>query len=254
MRFDDLDRRMRVYETAHDLSVLPGIYVVARLDGRSFTRLTGEICQFAKRYDARFRDHMVATTEHLMACGFRVLYGYTQSDEISLLLHRDEDAFGRKERKLNSILAGEASAKLALTLGRVCAFDCRVCQLPSEEVVVDYFRWRQEDAARNALNAHCFWLLRRQGQNEAEATRALLGQSVRAKHELLFANGLNFTRLPTWERRGVGVYWERYEQPGFNPVTGAPTVALRARLKADPDLPMRAAYEAFVRDLLARGA
>ena len=40
MRFDDLDRTMRVLETAHDLCVLPGLYVVARLDGRGFTRLT----------------------------------------------------------------------------------------------------------------------------------------------------------------------------------------------------------------------
>src|SRR5689334_7140757 len=109
MQFDDLDRRMRVYETAHDHCVLPGIYIVARLDGRSFTRLTGEICAFEKPFDEGFRDHMVAVARHLMACGFKVVYGYTQSDEISLLLHRTEDLFRRKERKLNSILAGEAS-------------------------------------------------------------------------------------------------------------------------------------------------
>jgi len=36
---------------------------------------------------------MVTTVEHLMQCGFRVIYGYTQSDEISLLFHRDETAF-----------------------------------------------------------------------------------------------------------------------------------------------------------------
>ena len=42
---------------------------------------------------------MVATVQHLMGCGFAVLYGYTQSDEISLLLRRDESLFGRKLRK-----------------------------------------------------------------------------------------------------------------------------------------------------------
>ena len=36
MKFDDLDDRMRVFETAHDLCVLPGLYMVARLDGRGF--------------------------------------------------------------------------------------------------------------------------------------------------------------------------------------------------------------------------
>ena len=39
MKFDELDQRMRVYETAHDLCVLPGLWIVARLDGRNFTRL-----------------------------------------------------------------------------------------------------------------------------------------------------------------------------------------------------------------------
>jgi len=46
MKFDDLDQKMRVFETAHDLCVLPGLHVVARLDGRGFTRLTKEVHQF----------------------------------------------------------------------------------------------------------------------------------------------------------------------------------------------------------------
>jgi tRNA(His) guanylyltransferase len=251
MRFDLLDRRLRVYETAHDHCVLPGLYIVTRLDGRTFSRLTADL-GLAKPFDTRFRDHMVATTRHLMQCGLRIVYGYTQSDELSLLLHRDEDAFGRKERKLNSILAGEASAALALALGRPCAFDCRVAQLPSIEVVVDYFRWRQEDAHRNALNGHCYWLLRAQGRTEREAHDFLLGKSTRAKHELLFASGLNYNDLPAWQKRGVGVYWERYEQPGYNPQTQTATVTTRTRLTTDLDLPMRARYDAFLRDLLTR--
>jgi tRNA(His) guanylyltransferase len=252
MQFDDLDRKLRVFETAHDHCVLPGIYIVARLDGRSFTRLTGELCQFDKPFDVRFRDHMIAVTEHVMTCGFRVVYGYTQSDESSLLLHRAEDLFGRKERKLNSILAGEASATLALALGRPCSFDCRVCQLPTAEDVGDYFRWRQEDAHRNALNGHCYWLLRAQGQTEAQATHRLLGLSTAAKHELLFAHGTNFNDLPTWQKRGVGLYWETYDKPGRNPLTGQAVVATRTRLKHDLDLPMRADYDAFLHDLVAR--
>jgi tRNA(His) 5'-end guanylyltransferase len=73
MTFDELDKRMRIFETAADLCVLPGIFMVARLDGRSFTRLTKEVCQFEAPFDVRFRDLMVATTESLMSCGFRVL-------------------------------------------------------------------------------------------------------------------------------------------------------------------------------------
>ena len=105
MKFDDLDAQMRVYETAHDLCVLPGIYMVARLDGRSFTRLTKEVHQFDAPYDVRFRDYMLQTAEHLMNnSGFNFTYCYTQSDEISLLFDLAENSFHRKLRKLQSIL------------------------------------------------------------------------------------------------------------------------------------------------------
>src|SRR5688572_28303391 len=134
MKFDDLDKKMRAFETAHDTFVVPEVFIVARIDGRGFTRLTKEVHKFEAPYDERFRDHMIATTEHLMNCGFRVIYGYTQSDEISLLLHRDETLFDRKVRKLTSVLAGEASARFTLALGAIACFDCRLCELPNERL------------------------------------------------------------------------------------------------------------------------
>src|SRR3954453_20754489 len=115
MKFDDLDDRMRVFETAHDLCVLPGMYMVARLDGRSFTRLTKDVHQFEAPFDPRFRDLMLDTAEALMT-EFNAIFGYTQSDEISLLFPLGCDLFNRKLRKLNSVLAGYASAKFTLGL------------------------------------------------------------------------------------------------------------------------------------------
>ncbi len=246
MKFDELDAKMRVFETAHDLCVLPGIHIVARIDGRSFTRLTKERHSFESPFDIRVRDMMVATTEHLMNCGFRVIYGYTQSDEISLLFHLDEASFGRKTRKFNSILAGEASAKFSLLLGDLAAFDSRICELPSIELVRDYFRWRNEDASRNALNAHCYWSLRREGMDQEQATNHLLRLSVSAKNELLFQRGVNFNDVPTWQKRGTGLYWETYEKPSLNPHTGASVTAERRRLKIDFELPMKDEYSALV--------
>lgn len=111
MKFDELDSRMRVFETAHDYCVLPGLYIVARLDGRGFTRLTKQVHEFEAPFDERFRDMMLATVEYLMNIGIDITYAYTQSDEISLLFAYEEKTFNRKLRKLNSILAGEASAK-----------------------------------------------------------------------------------------------------------------------------------------------
>ncbi len=242
MKFDDLDRVMRSYERSIDQCILPDMYLVARLDGRNFSRLTKEICDFEAPFDIRFRDMMIETVKHLMTCGFRVVYGYTESDEISLLFHREEQTFGRKVRKFDSILAGEASAALSVQLGRVAAMDCRVVPLPNTERVKDYFLWRQEDACRNALNAHCYWLLRREGQSVAAATAQLEGHSTAYKNELLFSRGINFDKLPAWQKRGVGVYFADREKTGFNPKTGQPTLTTRTELVVDTELQLGAAY------------
>jgi tRNA(His) 5'-end guanylyltransferase len=224
--------------------------MVARLDGRSFTRLTKEVHAFVAPYDERFRDYMIATVTHLMQGGFRVLYGYTQSDEISLLFHPEETAFNRKIRKYISILAGEASAKFSLLLGDLAVFDGRLSQLPKVEDVVDYFRWRNEDAHRNALNAHCYWLLRQQGKTVAEATATLRGMSIAAKNELLFQAGINFNDLPLWQKRGIGLWWETYEKPAQNPLTGEEVLARRRQLKVELELPMKNRYGEFILNLV----
>ena len=133
------------------------------------------------------------SSTHPMTCAFRVVYGYTQSDEISLLLHPREEAFGRKLRKLLSIVAGGASGKLSLLLDGLACFDCRISQLPNAELVVDYFRSWAEDTHRNALNAHCQWTLIQQGHDSRQAAAMLAGMSVARKNELLFATASTTT-------------------------------------------------------------
>ena len=250
MNFDDLDAKMRVYEQSLDQMLLPELYLVARLDGNRFTRLTKEICSFEAPFDTLFRDMMIETVKSLMTYGFRVIYGFTESDEISLLFHPDEDTFGRKVRKYNSLLAGVASAAFSMQLGQQAIFDCRMVPLPTIERVQDYFLWRQEDAHRNSLNAHCYWMLRKQGKSVAEATKLLEGQSVSYKNELLFQNGINFDKLPCWQKRGIGVYWEPVEKQGFNPKTGRTETALRRALKVDLELPLREEYAKFITTFL----
>jgi tRNA(His) guanylyltransferase len=254
VKFDDLDAKMRVFETNGDHCVLPGVHIVARLDGRGFTKLTKERERFEAPFDERFRDHMAATVEHLMNCGFRVVFGYTQSDEMSLLFHPEDGSFGRKTRKINSVLAGEASAAFSLRLGSIGCFDCRVCELPRQQDVRDYFRWRQEDAGRNALGAHCYWLLRKRGMGQGEATSRLLGLSTSENNELLFAAGINFDELPAWQKRGTGFYFETYERVGTNPVTGESHAAQRRRLRREAELPRGADYDALIATFLDDGS
>lgn len=250
MKFDELDKKMRVYETVNDVCVLPGIYMVARIDGRHFHTLTKETGRFEAPFDEKFRDMMIETVRHLMNCGFQVLYGYTQSDEISLLFSINENAFGRKLRKFDSILAAEASAKFSLLLGDVASFDCRISQLPTRENVRDYFRWRNEDANRNALNAYCYWLLRKEGKSGNEATKEIEGKSTAEKNEFLFAKGINFNDVPAWQKRGIGFYWDLEEKVGFNPITKQKVRTTRRILKTDMNLPMKEKYSNFVMELV----
>lgn len=252
MKFDDLDTKMRCYEQSIDQHVLPDMYLVARLDGRSFSRLTKEICDFEAPFDERFRDMMVSTVKALMDCGFRVVYGFTESDEISLLFHTDEDTFGRKVRKFNSILAGTASAAFSLQLGQVVALDCRLVPLPNLERVRDYFLWRQEDAHRNALNAHCYWMLRKEGMSVKDATEMLEGKSVSFKNELLFSRGINFDKLPSWQKRGIGVYWGDVEKTGYNPITKQEVKTVRKTLAVNYELPLGEEYANYVVSFLTQ--
>jgi tRNA(His) guanylyltransferase len=250
MKFDELDAKMRVFETAHDICVLPTVYMVARLDGRSFTRLTKEVHQFEAPFDERMRDIMVETTKHLMNCGFDVVFGYTQSDEISLLFSPDITTFDRKLRKFNSVLSGEASAKFSLLLGDMACFDCRICELPTVNLVCDYFRWRNEDAHRNSLNSWCYWTLRKEEKSVKQATNTLEKMSVGEKNELLFQRGINFNDLPLWQKRGTGIYWETYEKEAINKLTGEKVLATRRRVKVDYELPMRDDYSSFIASFL----
>lgn len=250
MNFDELDKKMRIYEQSIDQHILPDLYLVARLDGRSFSRLTKEICDFEAPFDVRFRDMMVNTVKELMDCGFRIVYGFTESDEISLLFHKDENAFGRKVRKFNSILAGQASAAFSLQLGQVIAMDCRLIPLPNIERVQDYFLWRQEDAHRNALNAHCYWMLRKEGMGAREATAQLEGKSIAYKNELLFSRGINFDKLPAWQKRGIGVFWADVEKVGFNPITKQEVLTTRRGLTVAYDLPLGQQYGDMIASFL----
>lgn len=250
MKFDELDKKLRIYETAHDFCVPPNIYMVARIDGRGFTRLTKETHSFRRPFDEKFRDLMIETVKHLMNCGFKVIYGFTESDEISLLFDFNEDTFARKLRKYNSILAAEASAKFSMLLGDIGAFDCRISQLPRQQDVIDYFRWRNEDAHRNALNAYCYWLLRDKGNTSIQATKEIEGKSTSFKNELLFENRINFNDLPKWQKRGVGLYWSSFGKEGWNPTKEEKVVVKRREIKVDLEIPMGDHYDQFILEIL----
>ena len=105
-----------------------------------------------------------------------------------------------------------------------------------------------------ALNAHCYWLLRKQGSSVAEATSRVKGLRPAAKHDLLFGQGINYNHLPAWQKRGVGLHWEEYAKPGVNPLSQQPVESSRRRLTTNWELPLGEAYGEFVRSLLPPAA
>lgn len=241
MHVDDLAARMRAHETAGDRCVAAGMYMVARLDGRGFSRLASRP-EVDPPLDPRVRDVMIATADHLMRCGFEIAYAYTQSDEISLLFRRDDGARAPTLRRVLSVLVGEASAKATLLLGELASFDCRISEIARADEVVDHFRWRQAEATREALAAHARFALRAAGASAAEAADQLEGLGLDEQEALRGRLGVDFDRLPGWQRYGAGLHWVQLDTDATR------TPALLRRLRVELELPHGERYAAFVRD------
>ena len=247
MGSDTFDKRMRLSECFHALRCLPGAWVVLRLDGRGFTRFT-EREGFEKPFDIRFQQLMRHTAQTVLQ-ELHGIYAYTESDEISVLFRPEWDLFDREVEKLVSISASIASTTFSLEHQGRAYFDSRIWLGTNKEQVIDYFRWRQEDAARCALNGWCYWTLRKEGKSPGAATAEMQGRSIAFKNELLFQRGINFNDLPLWQRRGTGIYWETYDKRGYDPRQQKEVLAKRRRIAIAGDLPMKEAYGEFIRSL-----
>lgn len=250
MNIDELDNKMISFETCHDLSVLPGMYIVARLDGRNFTKLTKETFSYEVPFDERFRDYMIETTKHLINCGFKVVYGYTQSDEISLMLHKDENSYDRKLVRIASVLSAEASAKLSNLVGAIATFDCKISELPSSEYLIDYFTWRMADAQISTLNEYCYWTLRKEGKTHDDVRTHMLFLSVADKNDLLIRRNIRFNEIPLWQRRGVGMYPEKYSKDYIVKSHVEPVFNVKRRIIEEFKLPFNDEYNEFIKRLV----
>ena len=249
MKFEEIEALMRRNESLLEQYILPENFMIVRLDGRGFTKLTKEKLSLEKPFDQKFSQVMIDTTKHLFSIGFKVIYGYTQSDEISLLIHKDDNTFNRKIRKINSVLAGEASAFFSLQFQEICVFDCRTIAIPNREMLLDYFCWRQEDSHRNSLSAYCYWTLRKNGFNAKQTTETIEKMSQSDKNELLFQYGINYNNLPSWQKRGVGVLNKEIKKQGFNPFIKESVVYLRNELFVENELATRESYRTFLKEI-----
>jgi len=248
MNNDQFESKMRSLEYFHNLRLLPETYTVIRVDGRSFSNFTYN-SKFDKPFDLTFHSWMIETTKALIT-DLDGLYAFTESDEISILFPLNWNLFDRSVEKLVSISASIASSNFTHLSGSIVSFDSRLISLANKSQVIDYFLWRQADAARCALNGYSYWTLRNLGHSARKATSILDKQTREFKNKLLFSNGINFNDVPSWQRRGTGIYWETYDKTGYNPITQEEVLTTRRRLKVDEDLPMKEDYGKFLESLI----
>ena len=95
MKADDLEAKMRAGECYHSLRVPPGAFIVIRVDGRLFSRLTERLVE--KPFDRTFHEWMIKAAEGLLTT-LQAVYAYTESDEISVLLPRETSCSTERSR------------------------------------------------------------------------------------------------------------------------------------------------------------
>ncbi len=241
-----LASRFREREAMYNVCLPASQWIVLRLDGRHFSALTERY--FVKPFDPAFHALMEETARILLV-ELQGIYVYTGSDEISIVCAPDWDLFDRRAEKLVSLSASIAGVAFSLAGALSGQFDSRVLSFPALEDVCDYFLWRQLDVERCALQTLCYWTLRKAGMSAKKATTALTSAGHTEQLALLSARATTFTA--SWQQTGVGLFWERYEKTGYNPISQQHVQAVRSRVAVEQELLRGAAYTSWVRGILS---
>ncbi|KAF7317260.1 Histidine tRNA guanylyltransferase [Mycena chlorophos] len=192
--------------------LLPGTFIVVRLDGQSFHRFS-EVHAFAKPNDERALRLLDHAATDLMDQFSDIVLAFGESDEYSFLLRKSASLFNRREAKILSTLTSHFTASVVFRwstyfgntpLQYPPTFDGRIILYPSIREVRDYFSWRQADTHVNNLYNTVFWALVQQGgQSTSEAHATLKGTQSKDKHELLFSRfNINYNSIDARFRKG----------------------------------------------------
>ena len=204
MRESSLGNRMKEYERASEVRLTRRLPMIVRLDGRAFhswTKKSGCV----RPFDHDLMAMMAGLAKYLCEEIGGAVLGYTQSDEVSILVRDDQtiDAqawFDKRLQKVVSLAAALATywfnANNAFGRKFPAFFDARAFNLPEGEVR-NYFVWRQEDATTNSLSMLAQSLY---------AHGELQGKKWSDLQEMCWKKGRNWNDLETAEKRGVCVY------------------------------------------------
>lgn len=225
---------MKEYEVYKDLKVPINSKIILRLDGRSFHSLAKNL-NLKKPYDEDFARLMVKVSQDLFN-EFAPVFIYTFSDEISILL--DNIPFNGRIEKINSVIASFAASSFTYNLGikKPISFDSRVIPIISEDIP-KYFKWRQDEAWRNCVNAYGIYTLKSKYSSKI-ANEKIKGLKSSDIHELLFKEGINLNNVENWQKRGIAIYKQNKEIVGYNKKEGKNQTSYRSFLFTDLEIPI----------------
>jgi tRNA(His) guanylyltransferase len=212
--FDELGDRMKGYEEISGCNqrFLPMCPIIVRLDGKAFHSFTKGL---AKPYDVRLSSLMGSIAGSLVAFTDAVI-GYTQSDEITLIMHYDDYKsqvmFNGRRDKLNSVLASYASVifnkdlQMAISekANKVVLFDCRSFSVPNQTEAINALIWREQDAVRNSISM---------AAQAKFSTKELHGKSCKEMKEMLLKAGVQWDNYPSFFKRGIYIHKKKVTIP-----------------------------------------
>lgn len=225
---DALGNRMKTYENVTRNCLTRKMPVIIRCDGKAFHTFTRG---FKKPFDDIFVKSMQDTMKYLCENIQGCVLGYTQSDEITLVLvdYQDRDTsawFDNNIQKMVSVSASMATISFyhnfrqnminwtndnvdkivrgdkdrlnysKILLDRTngyAMFDSRIFNIPKEEVV-NCLIWRQQDSTRNSIQMvgqANFSHKQLQGKNCSDI-----------QDMLMLEKGINWNDYPTHLKRG----------------------------------------------------
>ncbi|PWZ02637.1 tRNAHis guanylyltransferase [Testicularia cyperi] len=198
--------------------VIPSTYMVVRIDGKGFHKFS-KAHRFNKPNDPKALELMNESARYVMqSLKGQIALAFGESDEYSFLLRKNCTLYSRRVSKITTHIVSLFTSAYLFNWPRFFpdsqlqyppSFDGRLVVYPDQQIVRDYFAWRQADTHINNLYNTTFWALVLQGGlSELEATKKLEGTFSADKHEILFSRfGINYDQLEAIFRKGTTLVW-----------------------------------------------
>ncbi|KAJ5458413.1 hypothetical protein N7475_009801 [Penicillium sp. IBT 31633x] len=213
--------------------LLPNTWIVVRIDGRGFHKLSDQY-SFAKPNDRAALDLMNAAAVEVMKDLPDLCIAYGVSDEFSFVFHPNCQLFERRNGKLVTTIVSTFTAHYIFKWNEyfpgkplqppyLPSFDGRAVIYPNNRILRDYMSWRQVDCHINNLYNTTFWTMVLQGgMSNTDAEQELKGTVSADKNEILFKRfGINYNNELEIYKKGSVLYrqYELEESKSTNPVT-----------------------------------